>query len=68
MKKLKKIYLIYFRGKSHFEEDGIQNCLLFQPMYRYFKRVSGFGSGNYYFFWNSKGLSDENIIAPTTSD
>ena len=50
MKRLKKIYSIYFRGKSHFEEDGIQNCLLFQSMYRYFKRVSGFGSGTYYFF------------------
>ena len=26
----------YFRGKSHFEEDGTQNYLVFQPMYRYF--------------------------------
>ena len=26
----------YFRGKSHFEDDGTQNYLLFQPMYRYF--------------------------------
>ena len=37
-------------------------------MYRYFKRVSGVGSGNYIYFWKSKGLSDENITAPTTSD
>ena len=32
---------IYFRGKSHFEEAGTQNYVVFQPMYRYFKRVSG---------------------------
>ena len=24
----------YFRGKSHFEEDGTQIYLVFQPMYR----------------------------------
>ena len=30
----------YFRGKSHFEDDGIQNYLVFQPMYRYFKGLS----------------------------
>ena len=22
----------YFKDKSHFEEDGSQNCLVFQPM------------------------------------
>ena len=27
----------YFRGKSHFEDDGTQNYLVLQPMYRYFK-------------------------------
>ena len=37
-------------------------------MYRYFKRVSGVGSGNYIYFWKYKGLSDENITAPTTTD
>ena len=36
-------------------------------MYQYFKRVIGVGSGNYIYFWKSKGLSDENITAPTTS-
>ena len=37
-------------------------------MYRYFKRFVGVGTGNYIYFWKSKGLSDENITAPTTSD
>ena len=56
------------RGKSHFEEDGTQNYLVFQPVCRYFKRVAGFGSGNYIYFWKSKGFSDEDITAPTTTD
>ena len=37
-------------------------------MYRYFKRVSGFGSGNCSYFWKSKGLSDENISTPNAGD
>ena len=37
-------------------------------MYRYFKRVVGVGTGNYTYFWKSKGLSDEYITDPTTSD
>ena len=68
LKKLKTFDSIYFRGKSHFEKDGTQNYLVFQPMYRYFKRVIGVGTGNYIDFWKSKGLSDENITAPSTSD
>ena len=40
LKKLKKFDLSYFRGKSHFEEDGTQNYLVFQPMYRYFKVIA----------------------------
>ena len=67
-KKLKTCDSVYFRGKSHFEEDGTKNYLVFQPMYRYFKRVAGVGTGNYIYFWKSEGLSDENITGPTTSD
>ena len=37
-------------------------------MYRNFERVAGVGTGNYIYFWKSKGLSDENITAATTSD
>ena len=37
-------------------------------MYRYFKRVASVGSGNYIYFWRPKGLSDENITAPTKID
>ena len=61
MKKLKTFDLSYFIGKSHFKEDGTQNYLVFQPMYRYFKRIAGAVNGNYIYFWQSKGLSDERI-------
>ena len=68
MKKLKTFDSNYFRGKNHFEEDGTQNDLVFQPMYRYFKRISSIGTGNYIYFLKYKGLSDENVTAPNTSD
>ena len=37
-------------------------------MYRYFKRIVGVGSGNYIFFWKSKGLSDERLSSNTASN
>ena len=39
LKKLEAFHSIYFRGKSHFEDNGTQNCLVFQPIQRYFKIV-----------------------------
>ena len=39
LRKLKTIVLSYFIGKSYFEEEGTQNYFVFQPLYRYFKRV-----------------------------
>ena len=61
MKKLKIFDSSYFIGKSHFAEDGTQNYLVFQPMYRYFKRIADAGNGDYIYYWQSKGLSDERI-------
>ena len=40
MNKLQTFDSSYFIGKSHFEEEGTQNYLVFQPMYRYFKAFS----------------------------
>ena len=68
LKKLQKFDSSYFRGKSHFEEDGTQNYLLFQPMQKYCKRIASVGSGNYIYFWKSKGLSDERINSNTASN
>ena len=66
MKKLKAFDSSYFIGKSHFEEDGTQNYLVFQPMYRYFKIIAGVGNGSYIYYWQSKGLSDERINSVKT--
>ena len=41
LKKLKTFDFSYFRGKSHFEEDGTQNYLVFQPINKYFKTIAG---------------------------
>ena len=62
LKKLKTFDSSYFIGKSHFEEDGTQNYLVFQPMYRYFKRIV---DSNYILEWKSKGFSDESIKPPS---
>ena len=37
-------------------------------MYRYFNRIISVGSGNYIYSPRSKGFSDKNITALTTSD
>ena len=34
LKKLQKVDAAYFRGKTHFEEDGTQNYFVFQPIYK----------------------------------
>ena len=67
-KKLKTFDLIYFRGKSHFEEDGMQNYSVIQPIKRYFKKIAGDGNGSYIYYWKSQGLSDEIINSIKTFD
>ena len=65
LNKLKTFDSSYFIGKSHFEEDGTQNYLVFQPINKYFKVIA---NTNYVSSWKSKGLSAETIKPPTTSD
>ena len=65
LKKLKTFDSSYFRGKSHFNEDGTQNYLAFQPINRYFKVIA---NKLYISSWKSKGLSDKTIKPPVTSD
>ena len=66
LNKLKPFDSSYYNGKSYFEEDGTPNYLIFQPLNKYFK----VGDGNFYYVlsWTSKGLSNESIKPPTTSD
>ena len=65
LKRLKTLDSKYFIGKSHFEEDGMQNYLIFQPINRYFKVIA---NKLYISSWISKGLPDETIMPPVTSD
>ena len=53
IKKLKTFDSSYFIGKSHFEEDGTQNYLVFQPLNEYFKVIT---NTDYVSSWKSKGL------------
>ena len=61
MNKLKTFDSSCFIGKSHFGEDGTQNYLVFQPMYRYFKMIT---NTDYISSWKSKGIFDESIKPP----
>ena len=65
LNKLKTFDSSYFIGKSHFEEDGTQNYLVFQPLNKYFKVIA---NTQYILTWESKGLSAETIKPPATSD
>ena len=64
--------LSYYRGKQHFDEgSGKQNYLVFLPMEKYFKLnsvVSNSSAADYVSSWQSKGISNESIKPPTTSD
>ena len=65
LNKLKTFDSSYFIGKSHFEEDVVQNYLVFQPIIRYFEVIT---NTDYISSWKSKGLSTESIKPPTTSN
>ena len=61
LNKLKMFDSSYYRGKNCFEEDGTQNYLVFQPMYRYFNQTNN----DYISTWKSKELSNRNITVPS---
>ena len=60
LKKLKTFDSSYFIGKSHFDENGTQNYLVFQPITKYFKVIA---NSDYLSSWKSKGLSAESYLA-----
>ena len=63
LKKLETFDTGHFIGKSHFDEDGAQNYLVFQPILKYFTLNS-----NWITKWKSKGLSNESLEVVSTSD
>ena len=64
LNKLKTFYSSYFIGKSHFDGNGAQNYLVFEPIIRFFKILP---KTNYIRSWKSKRLSAESIKSHTTS-
>ena len=61
--------LKYYRGKQYFDEgSGKQKYLVFLPINKYFILNSVVDAADYVLSWQSKGLSDESIKPPTTSD
>ena len=52
----------YFIGKSHFDEDGAHNYLVFQSVLEYFMLNS-----NKITKWKSKGLFNESLEVISTS-
>ena len=65
MNKLKTFDSSYFIGKSHFEEDGTQNYLVFQPLNKYLKVIT---NTDYVSSWKYQGLSAESIKPSTKCD
>ena len=63
LKKLKTFDLGYFIEKSHFDEDGAQNYLVFQSILKYFTL-----SSKWITKWKSKGLSNGSLEVVSTSD
>ena len=61
--------LSYYRGKQYFDEgSGKQNYLVFVPMGKYFELISVAGVIDRVLSWQSKGMSNESIKPPTTSN
>ena len=59
----------YYRGKQYFDEgSGKQNYLVYLPMGKYSKLNSVVGAINRVLSWQSKGISNESIKPPTTSN
>ena len=64
LNKLKTFDSNYFIDKSHLDEDGTQNYLVFQLLKKYFKLITKTLS---ILSWQSKRLSTENIDPLTAS-
>ena len=65
LKKLKSFNLGNFIRKSHFDADGSQIYLEFQPILRYLTPIN---TGSWITGWKSKGLSDEVIVTVSKTD
>ena len=61
--------LSYYHGKQYFDEgSGKQNYLVFLPMRKYFRLNSVVDTVDYVLSWQPKGLSNESIKPPATTN
>ena len=59
----------YYHGEQYFDEgNGKQNYLEFVPMRKHFKLNSVVDTADYFLSWQSKGLSNESIKPPATTN
>ena len=66
--KVQTFDLSYFNGKSYFDDDRSQNCLIFQAISNTFTMLTG--DTNTIIAWKSKGLLDKSVeshITPSNS-
>lgn len=60
--KLKTFNLTYFIGKSYFEDDEMQNYLVFEPIFKYFKTPA---NSNGILAWKYKCQLESIKLPPT---
>ena len=61
--------LSYYRGKQYFDEgSGKQNYSVFLPLRKYLKVNSVVDAADYVLSWQFKGLSNESVKPPTTTN
>ena len=71
LKKLQTFDSSYFKSRRHFEEDGTQNYLVFQPMWKYLKKmcntnnISERRSKSFHDEFIKPFASSNNSVAPT---
>ena len=62
---IETIFILLLGNTLFNSEDGNQSYLIFQAVYKYFKTIS---NSVYISEWKSKGLSDESIKPPKTTN
>ena len=67
MKKLKTFDQGYFVGKNHFDESGMQNYYIFEPISKYLK-VADVNDISYILSWQSRELNDIEIKSTKTNN
>ena len=65
IEKLQIFYFSYFLGKSHFEDDGMENFFVLKPVFNYFKKAA---NSSEMAAWKSENLIEESIKLYATSD